>query len=150
MFGMLKGFGDYVTYRRKGLLSKKIPGGYSIVNDGNQLYFNCPDDRFSFKIHHLELGDDATFWQGAVHKNRAQFTGFVSRLDSRNLRGVLEAPSKNKSLGLAIQSGRVQRINPNVNAFMDNMEMFVNSLSILGIAGELPPDIQRSFDDYRR
>jgi hypothetical protein len=122
------GFMDYLTFFHKGFISRKIPEEYSPVLDQPWINMNCSDERFSFKIHELDLGTYATYWQGAVHKKDVKFKGFYNLFKKENLRGVLSVTGKSKGLGLIIRSGRIQEIKPVLNP-LRNMEELVGIMS---------------------
>jgi hypothetical protein len=106
---------DFRSFNCRSLLYKKINLDYSAASDQPWLYFNCKDnEKYSFKIHDLQLKEDSTYWHlAAQRKKKAVFNGFISHfydLGIGTLRGYIspkDEMSYNQRLGVYVRAGKV-------------------------------------------
>lgn len=106
---LIKLLQHYSLFEGGGLFSKKISLSYKAISKQPWLNFNCLEkDKYSFKIHELEMGDEAMLWHVAAQQNKkVSFQGFLT---FGNLRGYLTIPRENYKIGVLVNSGRIEKL----------------------------------------
>ena len=106
---LIKSLRYHSLFEEGGIFSKKISLNYKAISKQPWLNFNCLEkDKYSFRIHELEMGDEAMLWHVAAQQNKkVNFQGFLT---FGNLRGYLTIPRENYKIGVLVNSGRIEKL----------------------------------------
>ncbi|MCD4759632.1 hypothetical protein K8R33_01975 [archaeon] len=106
---IVSGVNDFMTFYHKGLFSRGVALHYFGLTLGPHVQFYCEeDDGLSFRVHNLQFGEDAPYWNLAVQRGKdIEFNGFANRIFSGRMRGILSVPEEGKRLGVCVDSGKV-------------------------------------------
>ncbi|MAH03496.1 hypothetical protein CMI39_01775 [Candidatus Pacearchaeota archaeon] len=112
---MCKVIHDFFIFDYRGLFSKDISLNYEATSEQPLIFFNCLDkDKFSFKVHDLQLKEDAIFWHGVAQRDKKiKFKGFINSLYDigfGGLRGNLNVEKDYQELGIYVRKGEVYQL----------------------------------------
>ncbi|MCK5149735.1 hypothetical protein KAJ87_02325 [Candidatus Pacearchaeota archaeon] len=119
---------DESDFEKAGIFSKKISLDYKAKSNQPWLSLECvQNDRFSFQVHDLELGEkEAPYWQLAGQKKKEmKFEGFVNRLYNKGigyLRGYLKVPEDNREIGIFVKEGRIIKLKSGEEIFENKVK----------------------------
>ena len=105
----LKSLRYHGLFENKDIFSRIIFLSYKAISEQPWLYFNCLEkDKYSFKIHDLEMENESMLWHLAAQKDeKVEFEGFLTL---GSLRGYLTVPEENYKIGVVVKSGRIRKL----------------------------------------
>ncbi len=129
---------DFITFDKKGILSKRASLKYQVKSLQPWLHFDCVDNnKLLFKAHDLQLrGEGPTLHLAAQRGKNFVFEGFVNIGYSFGfgiIRGYLKIPEDYYRLGIVIKKERVVQIRTEKELFESSIKLTAPIMCIIGL-----------------
>lgn len=117
LYRLYSALNDIQDFNHKGLLASVLNIEYELTSKQPHLIFQTPEnEKLNFRLHDLQLGEDATYWHLAAQRNKkAQFKGFINKLYPKigTQRGIITIPDDNQRFGICLQNHHPYKIKTN-------------------------------------